>query len=592
MPVRQSATNKARGSRPGDGLKLGDGLATLIGIVVGCAGVLHLLASRDHLEHPWVAASFVVLALAQIGWAALVVWQRSSRLLVLGILGNLAVVAIWAFSRTTGIPFYEPIAEVEPIGIADATATMFEIIAALGAGFLLVLPIAARSALVPRQAGQRFMAGAGALALLLLVPAFVTEGHSHSHAHDEEVGVLAAGHSHDAADESHIHSATEVASEVHEHPAEALTQAHQHSADGHDHAAVQALADSVPHEHTAGTSQEHADTGTHEHTTQPSNPPAAAIPPDPTFTPKGQPGTMMYGPFILNAADQGGMDHYNRIIPVVAPCVDCLITSIKPDLVYLNGSPANLNTGPMLHHTVLADPLRPDPTCERNEGVGIVGHRLFAAGNERTAGMLPPGYGFSNQSPVWIGIFEIMNHAPESKLVFFKIDITYVPMSDQSIKPVVPIWLDVDNCADSQFGVPKGESNTKWKWTSNLTGRIVGAGGHVHNGGISITLSNASTGQRMCTSYAGYGTKPAYMGSVEWMSICAHDRIGTVRSGEDLLLDTYYNMQSAANDVMGIMIAYVYETTDLAGGSSPPAAYTAPPPSDAPAPEIHGGHAH
>jgi hypothetical protein len=587
MSVRMKAS-RARGQGSGDGLKLGDGVATLIGIVAGCAGVLHLLASRDHLEHPLVAAFFVVLALAQIGWAALVVWQRSSLVLTLGILGNLAVVGVWAFSRTTGIPFYEPIKAVEAVGIADATATMFEIIAALGAGLLFVLPVAARAVLVPRQRGQRFMAGAGALAMLLLVPAFVTE----SHGHGDEVHLAGASHeAAEAAGTGHAHEAAEVAEAAHAHPEKTLAEAASHSAPGHDHAAVQALASSVPHAHVDDTS--HADPGhtaDQGHHEDAQTPPNIAAPPTPK--PRGKPATMLYGPFLLDASDQGGMDHYNRILPLVAPCVNCLITSIRPDLVYADGTSANLDTGPMLHHTVLADPLRPDPTCARDEGVGIAGHRLFAAGNERTSGMLPEGYGFSNQSPVWIGIFEIMNHAPSSKLVLFKIDITYVPMSDPSTKAAVPIWLDVDNCADSQFGVPKGESHTKWKWKSNLTGRIVGAGGHVHNGGISITLSNATKGERMCTSLAGYGTKPAYMGSVESMSICQHDRIGTVKAGEDLLLDTYYNMSAAAKDVMGIMIAYVYETTDLGGGGAPPAAYTAPPPDDAPPTMADGGHPH
>jgi hypothetical protein len=605
MSVRTKAS-RAQGS-VASGLKLGDGVATLIGIVAGCAGVLHLLASRDHLEHKLVAASFVVLALAQIGWAALVVWQRSSRLLMFGILGNLAVVGVWAFSRTTGIPFYEPIKAVEPVGIADATATMFEIIAALGAGLLLILPSAARAVLVPRQRGQRFMAGAGALALLLLVPAFVTEGHAHgqgdhgapghSDSHGDEVGVLAASSSRDGHDDGHGHSAAEVAAEVHNHPAAAHEEADNNSLHGNEHAAggVQA-ADAHAHDTATTHSNDPAHSSEHAeepgHGTHGSDPaPVAAAPPQPV--PRGQPGTMLYGPFPLQPADQGGMDHYNRILPVLAPCVDCLITSIRPDLVYADGSSANLDTGPMLHHTVLADPFRPDPTCARDDGVGIVGHRLFAAGNERTVGMLPTGFGFSNESPVWIGIFEIMNHSAESKLVFFKIDITYVPMSDPSTKEAVPVWLDVDNCADSQFGVPKGESRTKWKWKSDMTGRVVGTGGHVHDGGISITLSNASTAQRMCTSTAGYGTKPQYMGTVESMSICTNDRIGTVRAGEDLLLETYYNMKAAANDVMGIMIAYIYETNDLSGGAPPPAAYTAPPPDDAPPPEVHGGeHGH
>jgi hypothetical protein len=186
-----------------------------------------------------------------------------------------------------------------------------------------------------------------------------------------------------------------------------------------------------------------------------------------------------------------------------------------------------------------------------------------------------------------------MNHAPEYKVVFYKIDITHVPMNDPETKTVVPVWLDVDNCADSQFGVPKGESHSLWRWKSNMTGRIVGTGGHVHDGGVSISLTNDTTKQRMCTSYAGYGTKPEYMGTVESMSICANDRIGTVKAGENLLVDAYYNTRQAAGDVMGIMIAYIYETTDLNGGSPPPAAYTAAP-QKAPPPmaEHGGGHGH
>ena len=585
MSVRNKAS-RAQGS-VASGLKLGDGVATLVGIVAGCAGVLHLLASRDHLEHPLVASFFVVLALAQFGWAALVVWQRSSLILTLGIVGNLAVVGIWAFSRTTGLPFYEPIKAVEPVGIADATATMFEIIAVLGAGLLLVLPVAARAVLVPRQRGQRFMAGAASLALLLLVPAFVTDGHGH--AHGDEVQVASASLSREGDD--HSHDAQEVAEQIHQHPEAAHAAADENSLNGHEHAAgtVQAAGTQV-HDTTHADSSEQSHGSGHA---DPGSDPEAASDAPPMPVPRGQPATMLYGPFNLEAVDQGGMDHYNRILPVLAPCVNCLITSIKPDLVYLDGTSANLNTGPMLHHAVLADPLRPDPTCSRNDGVGIVGHRVFAAGNERTVGMLPTGYGFSNQSPIWIGIFEIMNHAPASKLVFFKIDITHVPMSDPSTREAVPVWLDVDNCADSQFSVPKGESRTKWKWTSDLTGRVVGTGGHVHDGGVSITLSNASTGQRMCTSMAGYGTKSQYMGTVESMSICTQDRIGTVRAGQDLLLETYYNMKAAADDVMGIMIAYIYETNDLSGGASPPAAYSSPPPDNAPPPDVDGGdHGH
>ena len=46
----------------------------------------------------------------------------------------------------------------------------------------------------------------------------------------------------------------------------------------------------------------------------------------------------------------------------------------------------------------------------------------------------------------------------------------------------------------------------------------------------------------MCTSYAGYGTNPALQGRVESMSTCIWDRLGTVRAGEVLSIDTYYDL--------------------------------------------------
>jgi stress up-regulated protein Nod 19 len=598
--VRQ-ANARTRTVRSTDGIQFQAGLAAVVGVLAVGAGVLHLLAARDHLEHPLIAAFFVNLACAQIAWAALVVWQRSSLVLKAGIIGNLIVVGIWMMSRTTGIPLFEVTSEVEPIGFADAAATLFELTSAAGAGLLLILPVAALTARLTQARAQRLVAGTSAIAMLLVIPGFVTESHHHDHGDTE---VLAAAHTHDGtgaeAIDGHMHTngAADAAAEAaHTHPLTALSsepQVHQH-APGHVHGVTGHIPDgSSVHSHTSPQSdghqhasgQNHASGHGHENSATASEP-AIAKPP-------GKVAEMLYGPFVLPAAEFGGQAHYNQILPAIAPpCVNCMVTAMIPDLVYVDGSSANLNTGPMLHHTVLFDPLKSDPTCGRSDGaVGFIGHRMFASGNERTAMIMPPGYAVKIDSPWWAGVFEIMNHATTQKAVFFKLTVRYLAMDDASVKPVTPIWLDVDNCGDSQFGVPKGESVTKWKWKSTMTGRIVAAGGHVHDGGISITLSNPTRGTRMCTSHASYGTKPQFMGAIERMSICPHDRIGVVKAGEYLEIDAYYNALRPAGDVMGIMMAYVYETNDLTGGSTPPAYYTAAPPNDAPPPQSHAGHGH
>ena len=75
--------------------------------------------------------------------------------------------------------------------------------------------------------------------------------------------------------------------------------------------------------------------------------------------------TVRYGPFVLPPAGKGGdADHANVVLPDVArPCEDCFITRAEPDLVYEDGTPANLDTGLMLHHAVFFNTGRPDTTC-------------------------------------------------------------------------------------------------------------------------------------------------------------------------------------------------------------------------------------
>jgi hypothetical protein len=161
--------------------------------------------------------------------------------------------------------------------------------------------------------------------------------------------------------------------------------------------------------------------------------------------------------------------------------------------------------------------------------------------------------------------------------------VKYRPASD-GLKKVSPVWLDVKNCGNSQYSVPAGKSYTGYTWTSSMTGRVVAAGGHVHDGGVKTVLSNATTRKDMCTSVAGYGKDPAYAGSIESMSFCSWDRLGTVRKGEVLALDAFYDSTEAQDDVMGIVLAMVHETSDLSGGTpykgEAPADPKPPPPHD------------
>lgn len=275
------------------------------------------------------------------------------------------------------------------------------------------------------------------------------------------------------------------------------------------------------------------------------------------------------GPFLLAPAPTGEM-HVNRPLPnVPKPCEDGYITAIEPRLVTADGKRADMTTGVMLHHVVIAEPAATDPTCGPN-GIGAMGRRLFASGDERTPIRLPDGFGFKVQPGPWTGLIELMNHSETPQVVFYETVVHHVPASTPGMKAVTPAWLDVNNCLNSEYAVPAGKSTTEWSWTSNLTGRVVAAGGHVHAGGMGLMLDNATTNVRMCSSRAGYGSG-ALDGMVTSMSTCAWDSLGALRAGDQLTLTSMYDAHEAMNDVMGIMLIAVYETGDVNGGTPAPA---------------------
>jgi hypothetical protein len=420
---------------------------------------------------------------------------------------------------------------------------------------------------------------------------------SHTHDHDT------AAHAHDAAAaDGHTHAEGEAAgADGHDHTA--TSSAHDHatgtdSADGHDHTSSDTGGEHVHAEVVDGSG---AGTHSHDHGTITGAAGATGpVLPDPLDGP-GSISTLRIGPIpLLPTVPLVDLPHLSPAIPfagpgrlnvlplvgIPAPCTDCYVLGVEPDLVYADGSPANLDTGPMLHHAVFTDTTADDPVCGRDTLVGQLGRRLFASGNERTGARLPDGYGLPLRQGLWGGIAELMNHSTELRVVYIEATVRWVPIDTPDIRPVTPVWMDVDSCGDSEFDVGPGATDTVWDWTSNLTGRIVTAGGHVHDGGTWIGLTNATTGENVCTSVAGYGTKPAYMGTVESMSTCTWDRLSTLRAGDVLRLDAHYNTSAPTSAVMGIMMIFVYETDDVDGGTASP--YTAAGPADgAPADGAH-----
>jgi hypothetical protein len=101
------------------------------------AGAVHVAQVGVHTdEDPLFGLFFVVVAALQLGGGAYLarpvgppIVVRS--MFVVGVVGSLATIGVWAISRTIGLPFGAEPGEAEEVGLADAAANIFELFTAL-----------------------------------------------------------------------------------------------------------------------------------------------------------------------------------------------------------------------------------------------------------------------------------------------------------------------------------------------------------------------------------------------------------------------------------------------------------------------------
>ena len=269
--------------------------------------------------------------------------------------------------------------------------------------------------------------------------------------------------------------------------------------------------------------------------------------------------TVRYGPYTIPAATSAGPGTVDNTLKLMVrrPCSDCYITSFTPDLVFEDGTSATMMSGAMLHHFVMASQWRRDATCG-SAWLGLLGERFFASGDERTAVRFPAGYGYRVRwYDSWNMLVDLMNMGTTPQTVYVQVTFTVRP-SWESVRSVRPVWLDIDQCGDSEYSIPAGESDTHWDWTVNVPGNIVAMLGHVHGHGVGVEATNESLGgQSICNSVA---TLAADQHHVESMSTCIGDPVASIRTGQTVRLHSKYNSTHPADDVMGIMLGYVHGT--------------------------------
>ena len=132
------------------------------------SALVHFAVAPEHFGEWWGFGLFFVLcAEVQLGWALLLGRMRTNRMLAVGIAGSLALVGLWAVTRSTGLPFGPEPGVPEEIGVPDLLSVVLELITAAACAWALLVPtrIASRTSLPLRALGLAVTIALTALAL-------------------------------------------------------------------------------------------------------------------------------------------------------------------------------------------------------------------------------------------------------------------------------------------------------------------------------------------------------------------------------------------------------------------------------------------
>lgn len=272
-------------------------------------------------------------------------------------------------------------------------------------------------------------------------------------------------------------------------------------------------------------------------------------------------GTYRIGPFNLAAMGQPGWESNASRAGVPRPSGSFGIQSMDFDIVDANGNPVSAHDV-HLHHVLLIDSSKPDYLCPGR------GQRFAGSGMERTPLRLHDPYAYLvGSSERWDALWHIMNMSDTARSVYIQYKVGYQPGANASnSRGVVPFFMDVTGCGNSEYDVPgnggPGSVHTKAKtWLAPFDGIAVYAGGHLHDGGVDITLSdpNAQLSCKMTPVYMDMGMDPMAaddLGMIDHIPPCPMHNM--VFQGKPYTVTSRYRNDVPIPGAMGIVLTYVW----------------------------------
>jgi plastocyanin len=288
--------------------------------------------------------------------------------------------------------------------------------------------------------------------------------------------------------------------------------------------------------------------------------------------------TYRAGPFHING--------FQTLLPklrVRAPQMDGYITKMNATLHYGNGRRVSIRRV-MLHHIVFLNDGQPNNepggSCK-----GRKGEPFYGTGEEREQMLLPKGYGYPvHHADRWRMQTMLMSHSFEARNVYVQYTFTF---TEQKLTPVRPFWIRANGCTTDQpsYSVQQlssGLDHRTFHWTVPMNGRIVAAGGHLHGGAITMSLTQPGCDDRKLLDtdplFAPrndlvYTIRPILHepGPVGTRFFQSRTGIG-VTKGEKLDLQADYQADVPRARVMSIMHVYIAYGKAVARASAQPCA--------------------
>jgi hypothetical protein len=270
--------------------------------------------------------------------------------------------------------------------------------------------------------------------------------------------------------------------------------------------------------------------------------------------------TMKYGSYMVSSSRM-----MSTIKMVQGPCTLCVVTAMEATIRYPDGKEANVDTGAWLHHIALF-------------GSGAGGGSLWAAGNERPTIRLNNEKKYGLQFPAsFMLMIDLMTEDVKPKNLTLEITYEHIPLSS-GYKGANMYWLTI--------GEPRAKTGqykfTTLPATSTVTGSLLYAIGHMHDGGTDMRLYVNS--KMVCKSVMHYNAREGYLtsghknkrqaghgghgggaGAMHISDPGACTDFGTVNMGDRLTAEAWYdadkyglmNHNGKNENLMGNMRVYV-----------------------------------